>query len=168
MNGPPIPNSSLVPLSQASASQLAQAVAVTAATLAPYYPALTWDQCQQALCALKLPLRVTGQQTVVTALGLSSLIHYLENRTILPAQSAPLLPVDDPLPSTLSTSPEPHRRSKNTYNLRPDVLEALKRVSYWRREGKSALVNQALILLLTQYPESHRPVPPEDYSFLQF
>jgi len=149
MNGSASYASSLLPLRSASASQLAQAIDTAAKALAPYYPALTWAQWQQAFIFLQLPLRVTGQQVMTTALGLSGLIQYLETQ-YLPTGQLPVL-----------TASEPRREIKKTYGMRPDVLESLDRVSFWLRKGKSALVNQALQQLLARHPESQIPVPPQ-------
>ncbi|RZJ92978.1 MAG: hypothetical protein EOO60_06585 [Hymenobacter sp.] len=148
MNGSAFSASFLLPLSSASAPQLTQAITTASRALAPYYPTLTWAQWQQAFIALQLPLRVTGQQVVTTALGLSGLIQYLETQ-YLPASQSPI-----------PTMPKPQRGIKRTYDMQLEVLESLERVSYWLRKNKSALVNKALLQLLARYPESQIPVPP--------
>jgi hypothetical protein len=48
---------------------------------------------------------------------------------------------------------------KQTYAITADLVTQLERVSYWCRQPRSRLVNQALAHLLSQYPEASIPVP---------
>jgi hypothetical protein len=146
MDQPPAPDSPLIPYAQASPAQLTQALVTAREALSPYYPALTWPQWHQALDYLQPILILEGEQISITSGGLKELAHYFD------AQYTLLTPT--------SQSPPPTKRMvKGTYSIRTDVLECLNRVSFWRRIGKSALVNLALMRFLTGYSESQDPIP---------
>jgi hypothetical protein len=142
----PAPDLRLIPYAQASPAQLTQALVNAREALAPYYPALTWPQWHQAFDYLQPTLRLEVDQISITSGGLTELAHYFDAQYALPTPTPQLLP-------------PPQRMVKGTYSIRTDVLESLNRVSFWRRKGKSALVNLALIRFLTGYSESQDPIP---------
>lgn len=160
MDQPSVPVSTILPLAQVSAAQLAQAILTAREALSIYYPAVTIEQWQQAFEKLDFPLYVSANRVATTALGLRSLIDYFEEVLSSPAVSEipnMLLAVSQQeLPHELSAV----RKVKKTYEMRADVLEPLARASFWRRVGKSQLVNRALLQLLTGMPESRVPIPP--------
>lgn len=146
MDQPPAPDSRLIPYTQASPAQLTQALVTAREALSPYYPALTWPQWHQAFDYLQPILMLEGEQISVTSGGLTELAHYFEAQYPL-------------LTSTPQLLPSSQRMVKGTYSILSDVAEGLNRVSFWRRKGKSALVNLALIQFLTGCSESQDPIP---------
>lgn len=146
MDQPPAPDLRLIPYAQASPAQLTQALVTAREALAPYYPTLTWPQWHQAFDYLQPTLRLEVEQISITSESLTGLAHYFEAQYPLPNLIPQLLPT-------------PQRMVKGTYSMRPDVLESLNRVSFWRRIGKSALVNLALMRLMSGYSESQDPIP---------
>lgn len=103
-------------------------------------------QWHQAFEHLQPTLKLEAKQVSTTTEGLTELAYYFD------AQYPSLAP-------TTQLPQAPQRKIKMTYSMRPDVLESLNRVSFWRRKGKSALVNLALIRLLSSYSESQDPIP---------
>jgi hypothetical protein len=146
MDQPPAPDLYLLPYTQASPAQLTQALLTAVEALAPYYPALTWPQWHQAFEYCQPLLKLELGQVSPTAEGLTEVAHYFDAQYPSPAPTPQGLPVSA-------------RMIKVTYSMRPDVLESLNRLSFWRRKGKSALVNSALKQFLADYPESQDPIP---------
>jgi hypothetical protein len=157
MDPPLALDSHLVPYAQAAPAQLAQALVNAREALGPYYPALTWPQWHKALEYLQPLLLIDDGQVSISMEGLTKLAHHFEAEHPLPpiaVVSSPHLElVSGPLP------PAPLPKVKKTYSMRLDVLESLDRVSFWRRKGKSALVNLAIRQLMASYPESQIPIP---------
>jgi hypothetical protein len=147
------PDLRLIPYAQASPAQLTQALVTAREALAPYYPALTWPQWHQAFEYLQPTLRLEASQVSLTGDGLTELAHYFDAQHPSPTPTSQVLPVSQ-------------RMVKMTYSMRPDVLESLNRVSFWRRKGKSALVNIALKRFLSGYSESQDPIPVSDFNTL--
>lgn len=140
------PSLRLIPYAQASPAQLTQALVTAREAIGTYYPTLTWPQWHQAFEHIQPNLKIEGEQVSTTNEGLTELARYFE------AQYTLLTPTSQSLQV-------PKRKVKMTYSMRPDVLESLNRVSFWRRKGKSHLVNLALMRLLSTYPESQDPIP---------
>jgi hypothetical protein len=151
------PEPHLLLYAHASPAQLSQAIITAREALFPYYPSLDWPQWHQAFKALEPTLKLEAGQVTMTPEGLSELALHLET-LILPVGAAPA--------NQLAHKPEPAQlrellpqEAKKTYLIRVEILESLSRVSFWRRESKSALVNLALTQFLSQYPESQIPIP---------
>ena len=169
MDQPPLPTPRLLLYAQASPAQLAQALVAAKEALGPYYPTLTWPQWHQAFEQLQPILQVGTDQVSLTTEGLTKLAQYFENQFTKSTPSTTQLPLPAPPPSSITPAPTPLTASssatatwpKRTYNLRPEVIELIDRVSYWRRDGKSDLVNQAVTELLADYAEAQRPIPPK-------
>lgn len=159
MDQPSAPLSNTLPLAQVSAAQLAQAILAAREALSVYYPAVTIEQWQQAFEKLGFPLYLSANSVTTTALGLRSLIDYFEAPFSSPVaseiQRGALTVSQQELPLKLNAV----RKTKKTYEMRTDVLESLTRASFWRRVGKSQLVNRALLQLLAGMPESRIPLP---------
>lgn len=158
----PAPILSLLPYAQASPAQMAQAVFMAKETLGFPYAAIAWPQWQEAFVYFQPLLLSESTQVSVTTEGLTAIAQYFDARYPASIAVSPLPAA--PLPSSQSTSEFPlplgtPRQVKRTYALHPDVLESLERVSFWRRVGKSALVNLALMRLLPGYSESQDPIP---------
>lgn len=155
---------SILPLTQASAAQLAQAILTAREALSIYYPSLTIEQWQRAFEELGFPLRVIENRATPTALGLRNLIDYFEARYISPSTLD--VPETDsaagPKRIQFIAGQYTAQKAKKTYDIRGDVLSALERASFWRRVSKSHLVNRALIQLLADMPEIQVPVPPRE------
>lgn len=160
-----IPDSQFTPYSQASATQLSLALIAAREALDPYYPGLTWAQWHQAFKATQPKLILNANQ--VTATGLTDLIHYFETLYI-PVGSGP--PQDSPIADTpeytqsavesvFQFGTDMRLELSRTYLISQEVAEGLSRVSFWRRESKSALVNLALMQLLVKYPELQVSIP---------
>lgn len=160
-----IPDSLFTPYSQASATQLSLALIAAREALDPYYPGLTWAQWHQAFKATQPKLILNANQ--VTATGLTDLIHYFETLYIpigsAPPQDSPI--VDTPehtqsaVESVFQFGTDMRLELSRTYLISQQVAEGLNRVSFWRRESKSALVNLALMQLLVTYPELQVSIP---------
>lgn len=146
MDQSPAPNLHLIPYAQASPAQLAQALITAREAIAPYYPALTWPQWHQAFEYLQPTLKLEDEQVNTTTEGLTELARYFEAQYLSPT----------PNPQLMQAS---KRMVKMTFSMRPEVIEILNRVSFWRRIGKSTLVNLALIRILSDYSESQDPIP---------
>lgn len=142
---PPL-NAQLLPYAQATPTQLSQALIGAREALDPYYPALTWPHWHRAFQDLQPLLRCDAERTAVTFQGLAELTRYFEG---VPPGAANVPKAGD-IPLTT--------RVKKTFSMEPEALEQLDRVSFWRREGKSDLVNLALTRLLATYPEAHVPI----------
>ncbi|RZK44666.1 MAG: hypothetical protein EOO61_02975 [Hymenobacter sp.] len=151
------PDPYLLPYAQASPAQLSQAIITAREALGPYYPSLDWPQWHQAFKTLEPALKLEASQVFMTLDGLNELARYLET-LISPADTNSLNP---PVRSVELShqKKELHFKTKNTYSIEAEVVESLNRVSFWRRQRKSTLVNLALIQFLSQYPESHIPIP---------
>lgn len=148
MDRPPPPDTQLLPYAQATPTQLSQALISAREALDPYYPALTWSHWHRAFQELQPLLRNGAGRAAVTFQGLAELTCYFE---ALPPGQAPR-----------SEGAPPTTRVKKTFSMELEVLEQLDRVSYWRREGKSDLVNLALTRLMATYPEAHIPISPTE------
>jgi hypothetical protein len=154
----PAPTPPLIPYAQASPIQLAQALFTSKEALGPPYAELAWPQWSEAFAYFQPLLLLEPNQVSVTAEGLTAIAQYFDARY-------PVLISVSPLPPALPTGSKgslPHatpRQVKRTYSLRPDALEILERVSFWRRVNKSAIINLALMRLLLDYPESQEPIP---------
>jgi len=158
----PIPTLPLLPYAQASPAQMAQAMFTAKEILGSPYAAIAWPQWQEAFTYFQPLLLFEPTQISVTAEGLTAIAQYFDTR--YPTSISVSQPPAAPLPSSQSTSESPLppatlHHVKRTYALHPDVLESLERVSFWRRVGKSALVNLALMRLLPNYSESQDPIP---------
>ena len=158
MDQPPTPLPTILPLARATAAQLAQALLAVRDALSVYYPAITLEQWQEAIEQLGCPLYVTAQGITATATALRDLIDHFEKR---PQPSGPPA-APNGIPALL-VEWGALRKTKKTYELLPDVLEALDRASFWGRVGKSYLVNLSLTRLLADIPESRAPIPPHKF-----
>ncbi|QKG51836.1 hypothetical protein [Hymenobacter sp. BRD67] len=119
-------------------------------------------QWYEAFAYFQPILRLEAGQVYVTAEGLMCLAQYFEVRhsTSAPASQHPAAAASPLGPEEVSSSlllPAQLLEVKKTYSLHPDVVESLERVSFWRRVGKSTLVNLAIQKLLATYPESQIP-----------
>lgn len=165
MDQPLTPLPTILPLAQASAIQLAQAILSVRDSLAVYYPTVTLEQWQQALERLDCPLYVTTNGITATALGLRGLINHFEMHSsssgmALDSNEVPTSSRRELLlPSEWGTV----RKTKKTYDMHPSVLEGLARTSFWRRVSKSYLVNRALVQLLADMPDSQVPIPSGEF-----
>jgi hypothetical protein len=152
------PDSHLLPYVQASPAQLSQAIISAREALGPYYPSLDWSHWHQAFKALEPVLKLEAGQASMTPDGLNKLARYLET-VASPAGTDSLTS-----PSNNAELPLPkggaHLKVKNTYSIQAEAAEGLNRLSFWRRESKSALVNLALTQFLSQHPESQIPISP--------
>lgn len=164
MDQPPVPTLPFVPYAQASPAQLAQALLTSKETLGAPYAELAWPHWDEAFAYFQPLLVLEPNQVSVTAEGLTAITQYFNSRypvltsvSSLSAASAAPTPSSEATPS-FSLHPTP-RREKKTYALDPDILESLKRVSFWRRMSQSALVNLAVAQLMATYPESQVPLP---------
>ena len=163
----PTSDSHTVLYSQASAIQLSLALIAAREALDPYYPELTWPQWHQAFKTVQPTLILNVNQVAATANGLTELIHYFEARHLSAGSVSPQefstanAPeyTDLVAESVFQFNADARLELKNTYCISYDVAEGLKRVSFWRRESKSALVNLALMQLLVKYPELQFSVP---------
>lgn len=159
------PGSHLIPYAQALPSQILEATITAREALEPYYPTVTWPQWHQAFRDVQPQLRLDAEHVTTTSQGLTELTRYFEARH--PAVVSTPLPTT-PLPHPQATEspaeslPNPSHWAKKTYSLSLEALESLNRVSFWRREGKSALVNLAVLQLMATYPESRVPIPPTE------
>lgn len=160
MDQPPAPTLSLLPYAQASPAQMGQAMFTAKETLGSLYAQFAWPQWQEAFAYIQPLLSFEANQLSVTAEGLAAIAQYFDSR--YPVSAFPIPTTPPPSTERMSGSPLPLntlRQVKRTYSLHPDVLESLERVSFWRRVGKSALVNLALMRLLPDYSESQDPIP---------
>jgi hypothetical protein len=151
----------LLPYSQASPAQLAQAVFTAKETLGPNYSDLPWSQWYEAFAYFQPLLLSEPDKVNITGEGLIAIAQYFDAQAPAPVPKSPLLTVSSSDPKGISGSslpPTALRQVKRTYSLHPDVLESLERVSFWRRVKKSALVNLALMRLLLDYSESQDPI----------
>jgi hypothetical protein len=156
----PTPTLPLLPYAQASPAQMVQAMFTTKEALGSSYADIAWPQWQEAFTYIQPLLLFEPNQVSVTPEGLVAIAQYFDTRYSVPPSPMPTAP---PLskehasgsPLSLATP----RQVKRTYLLHPDVLESLERVSFWRRVGKSSLVNLALMRLLPDYSESQDPIP---------
>jgi hypothetical protein len=141
-----------LPFAQAPPLLRHQALASARQILGAAYPFVAEAQWHQAFDELQLPLYRSGDGPASLAVdGLTALVQYLEARyraatASEPAATAPL--------TVASAQP-----IKQTYAIYPDLATQLERVSYWCRQPRSRLVNQALAQSLSQYPEASIPVP---------
>jgi hypothetical protein len=138
----------LIPYTQASAAQLSQAIIAAREALDPYYPGLSWPQWHQAFKAIQPSLKLDANRVITTSQSLTELARYFAAPP--PDQNEEL----EPQPQLVAS-----QGVKKTYLMQPEVLESLNRVSFWRRVGKTSLVNLALLKLLAHYPESRIPIP---------
>jgi hypothetical protein len=116
------------------------------------YPFVVEAQWHQAFDDLQLPLYRFGDGPAsLSTDGLGALVQYLETRYRATAAAAPTAA---PPPAAVTAQP-----IKQTYSIQPDIATKLERVSYWCRQTRSRLVNQALSQLLDQYSEASTPVP---------
>lgn len=160
----PAPDLPLIPYSQASPAQVAQAMFTAKEALGPSYANLAWLQLEEAFIYFQPLLLSDHKQVSVTAEGLTAIAQYLDTQYPIQVPLSPRPPIAaTPLPA-LEHAPaslllQTKLREKKTYSLRPSVLRGLERVSFWRRVTKSALVNLALEQLLATYPEAQIPIP---------
>ena len=152
----------LIPYAQSSPDQLAQAVLMARETLGPSYAELAWPQWYEAFAYFQPLLILESNKISVTTEGLIAITQYFDSKYPSLAQVPPLPHATAALPSISggandSLLPAQPRKVKSTYSLRSDVLESLKRASFWRRVSKSALVNLAIEQLMATYPESKIP-----------
>ena len=103
----------------------------------------------------------------MTANGLTDLIHFFEV-IHLPVDSIPLqnpptaeapVDTDSQVESSFQFGTDIRLELTRTYSISQEVAEGLNRVSFWRGESKSALVNLALMELLIKYPELQLSIP---------
>ena len=143
-----------LPFAQASPSLRYQAMATAHQILGLAYPFVVEAQWHQAFDDLQLPLfRFGDGPASLSTDGLAALVQYLETR-YRATVTAPLTAAAAPPPTVARVPP-----TKQTYSIHPDLVTRLERVSYWCRQTRSRLVNQALSQLLDQYPEASVPVP---------
>ena len=143
-----------LPFAQASPSLRYQAMASAHQILGLAYPFVVEAQWHQAFDDLQLPLYRFGDGPAsLSTDGLAALVQYLETRYRATAAASPALAATPP-PKVATVQP-----IKQTYSIQPDLATKLERVSYWCRQTRSRLVNQALSQLLDQYPEASIPVP---------
>lgn len=132
-----------------------QALASARQILGAAYPFVAEAQWHQAFDELQLPLYRSGDGPAsLAADGLTVLVQYLEGRYRAAAVSAPSVAATPTPPAVAAAQP-----IKQTYAIYPDLATQLERVSYWCRQSRSRLVNQALAQSLSQYPEASIPVP---------
>jgi hypothetical protein len=144
-----------LPFAQASPFLRSQAMATAHHILGAAYPFVVEAQWHQAFDDLQLPLfRFGDGPASLSTDGLAALVQYLETRYRATAAAAPTAAVAPP-PAVAAVPP-----TKQTYSIHPDLVTRLERVSYWCRQTRSRVVNQALSQLLDQYPEASVPVPP--------
>jgi hypothetical protein len=144
-----------LPFAQASPLLRHQALASARQILGAAYYSIAEAQWHQAFEELQLPLyRLGDGPASLSAEGLLALLQYLEARYRL---SSTATPSAGPTPPAVPAA----QPIKQTYAINPDVATQLGRVSYWCRQPRSRLVNQALAQLLSQYPEASIPVPEE-------
>lgn len=143
-----------LPFAQASPSLRYQAMATAHQILEAAYPFVVEAQWHQAFDDLQLPLYRFGDGPAsLSTDGLAALVQYLETRYRATAAATPTAAAAS-LPAVAKVQP-----TKQTYSIHPDLATKLERVSYWCRQTRSRLVNQALSQLLDQYPEASVPVP---------
>jgi hypothetical protein len=141
-----------IPFAQAPPLLRHQALASARLILGAAYPLVAEAQWHQALEELQLLLYRAGDGPASLSVeGLAALGQHLEARyrgaaPTLPAAAAP----------AVAAAQQP---IKQTYAITADLVTQLERVSYWCRQPRSRLVNQALAHLLSQYPEASIPVP---------
>lgn len=166
------PTLPLIPYAQASPAQLAQAVLTAKEALGPHYSDLPWSQWYEAFAYFQPLLLVEPNQVSITAEGLTAIAQFFDTRYPVSVPISPLLPTPAAPPPGLESAsgpslpPAPPTQIKRTYSLRLDVLESLERVSFWRREVRSDLVNLALEQLMATYPESQIPLPKSRSNFI--
>jgi hypothetical protein len=151
-----VPPESPTSLSFAQASPFLryQAIATAHQILGLAYPFVVEAQWHQAFDDLQLPLYRFGDGPAsLSTEGLATLVQYLEARYRATAAALPATAAAPP-PAVATVQP-----TKQTYSIQPDIATKLERVSYWCRQTRSRLVNQALRQLLDQYPEASIPVP---------
>lgn len=156
---PPFP---LLPYSQASPAQLAQAVFTAKEVLGPNYLDLSWPQWYEAFAYFQPLLLLEPNQVNITGEGLTAIAQYFDTRYSIPVPISLSPPAPSPTLEGASGSllfSTQLRVVKRTYSLRPDVLESLERASFWRRKKRSVLVNLAVERLMATYPESQIPLP---------
>jgi hypothetical protein len=147
-------SSPFLPYSEVSAFQRTQALHGARRILDTAYPFLSGAQWQAALDHLQLPLQLTADQASLSAEALATLVHYLEATYRTPPPDSvthPPVAPDAELPVG--------RSRKQTYAVIPSLITQLARVSHWRRQPISQLVNEALAHWLRHYPEAQVPVP---------
>ena len=152
------PDSHWLPYVQASPAQLSQTIISAREALGPYYPSLDWSHWHQAFRALGPVLKLEAGQASMTPDGLNELARHLETVASPAGADSPTSPINNA--ESLLPKGESHLKVKHTYSIQAEVVESLNRVSFWRRESKSALVNLALTQFLSQYPESQIPISP--------
>jgi hypothetical protein len=143
-----------LPFAQASALLRHQALASARQMLGAAYPFVAEAQWHQAFEELQLPLYRSGDGPAsLSTDGFTALVQHLEARYRTTTTAAPAAIAAVSIPSAAAKS------IKQTYSVYPDLATQLERVSYWSRQTRSSLVNQALTHWLSQYPEASIPVP---------
>lgn len=145
-----------LPFAQASPLLRHQALTSARQILGAAYPFVAEAQWYQAFEELHLPLYRTGDEPAsLSAGGLAALVQYLEARYRTALTSTPTIAAAAPTAPAATTG----QPTKQTYAIYPEIVAQLERVSYWCRQPRSRLVNQALTEFLSQYPEASIPVP---------
>ena len=149
------PRTAWLPYHEARPTQRYQTMVLARRVVQAAYPFLEEAQWVQALEALRLPLCLDEGEVTLQRDGLTTLVQYL-------AACYPTVPTTDifasPVPLPGDNGGEPR---KQTFSIAAGLALQLKRVGYWKREPVAWLVQQALALLLRQYPEAFKPTPHE-------
>lgn len=155
LSPPTIPSPEWLSYAEALPAQRHQVMVRSRQILQAAYPALQEPQWVQALEELQLPLHISNGEVILYCEALTTLVQYL-------AACYPTGPVLDifasPVPLPDDNGQEP---GKQTFSIPAGLALQLKRVGYWKREPVGWLVQQALALLLPQYPEAFVPTPRE-------
>ncbi len=152
---PTNPSPVWLPYTEALPGQRHQMMVLTRQILQAAYPSLHEQQWVQALDALQLPLYVSREDVILYCEALTTLVQYL-------ATCYPSVPATDIFASPVPFPDDDGKKpSKQTFSIPAGLTLQLKRLGYWKRESYGGLVNQALALLLRQYPEAFKPTPRE-------
>lgn len=149
------PQTAWLPYHAALPAQRHQTMVLMRRIMQATYPFLEEAQWVQALEELQLPLCFYGGEVTLQREGLTTLVQYL-------AACYPTVPATDIFTSPVPLPEDENEDQRNqTFSIYTSVALQLKRVGYWKRAPVGWLVNQALALLLRQYPEALKPTPRE-------
>jgi hypothetical protein len=149
------PRTAWLPYDEALPTQRYQTMVLARQVIQAAYPFLEEAQWVQALEELRLPLCLYEGEVTLQRDRLTTLVEYL-------AACYPTVPAADIFASPVPLPDDEAQDSRNqTFSISVGVALQLKRVSYWKRVPVGWLVNQALALLLRQYPEAWKPTPRE-------
>jgi hypothetical protein len=163
----PTPILSLIPYTQVSPDQLAQALFAAREALGLSYAEIAWPQWYEAFAYFQPLLVAEPNQVRVTTEGLTAVARYFDTRyppavpiSPLPHTSVTLPPVSEPeSASGIPLPPAVSNTVKRTYSLHKNVVTSLERVSFWQRVSMSSLVNLAVEQMMATYSESKIPLP---------